>query len=181
MDRYLKWFERVVVIVLIVMMSLVILLSTVELGWIIILDMITPPIILPQINELLEIFGFFLLILIGIELLETLRAYLLEHVVHVEVVLEVALIAIARKVIILEPKRDAQSNGSCHCSTYPRLGSRLLAGAKKSPSGPRCWCCRSDRGVGKETMTAQDAWPRGLAGIAEELDMGRVQRREVPS
>ena len=104
MDTYLKWFERVVVIVLIVMMSLVILLSTVELGWIIILDMITPPIILPQIDELLEIFGFFLLILIGIELLETLRAYLLEQVVHVEVVLEVALIAIARKVIILEPK-----------------------------------------------------------------------------
>ena len=104
MDTGLKWFERVVVVVLIIMMSLVILLSTVELGWIIILDMITPPIILPQISELLEIFGFFLLILIGIELLETLRAYLVEHVVHVEVVLEVALIAIARKVIILEPK-----------------------------------------------------------------------------
>ena len=104
MDRYLKWFERTVVFALIVMMSLVILLSTVELGWIIILDMITPPIILPQISELLEIFGFFLLILIGIELLETLRAYLVEQVVHVEVVLEVALIAIARKVIILEPK-----------------------------------------------------------------------------
>ena len=104
MDRYLKWFERAVVFALIVMMSIVILLSTVELGWIIILDVITPPIILPQISELLEIFGFFLLILIGIELLETLRAYLVEHVVHVEVVLEVALIAIARKVIILEPK-----------------------------------------------------------------------------
>jgi uncharacterized membrane protein (DUF373 family) len=97
MDNYLKWFERLVVVTLIVMMSLVILLSTIELGWIILLDMITPPIILPQISELLEIFGFFLL-------LETLRAYLVDHVVHVEVVLEVALIAIARKVIILEPK-----------------------------------------------------------------------------
>lgn len=104
MDKYLKWFEGMVVVALIIMMSLVVFLSTVELGWIMILDIITPPIILPQINELLEIFGFFLLILIGIELLETLRAYLAEHVVHVEVVLEVALIAIARKVIILEPK-----------------------------------------------------------------------------
>jgi uncharacterized membrane protein (DUF373 family) len=79
-------------------------LSTIELGWIIILDLSTPPIILPQISEPLEIFGFFLLILIGIDLLETLRAYLVEHVVHAEVVREVALIAIARKVIILEPK-----------------------------------------------------------------------------
>jgi uncharacterized membrane protein (DUF373 family) len=37
--------------------------------------------------------------LIGIELLETIKAYLLEKVVHVEIVIEVALIAIARKVI----------------------------------------------------------------------------------
>ena len=55
-----------------------------------------------EIGELLEIFGFFLLVLIGVELLETIKAYLLEKVVHVEIVLEVALIAIARKVIILD-------------------------------------------------------------------------------
>ncbi|NOT53481.1 MAG: phosphate-starvation-inducible PsiE family protein, partial [Deltaproteobacteria bacterium] len=36
--------------------------------------------------------------------LETIKAYLTDHIVHVEIVLEVALIAIARKVIILEPK-----------------------------------------------------------------------------
>jgi uncharacterized membrane protein (DUF373 family) len=50
----------------------------------------------------MEIFGFFLLVLIGIELLETIKAYLVTNVVHVEIVLEVALIAIARKVIILD-------------------------------------------------------------------------------
>jgi uncharacterized membrane protein (DUF373 family) len=53
---------------------------------------------------LLDIFGYFLLILIGVELLETIKAYLSEHVVHVEIVLEVALVAIARKVIILDVK-----------------------------------------------------------------------------
>jgi uncharacterized membrane protein (DUF373 family) len=104
MERFLKLFERVIVLALMAMMILVVLLSTIELGWIIIQDIITPPYILPGIPELLEIFGFFLLILIGIELLETIRAYLVEHLVHVEVVLEVALIAVARKVIILEPK-----------------------------------------------------------------------------
>jgi uncharacterized membrane protein (DUF373 family) len=77
-------------------------LATLELGWVIIRDIITPPIILLEIDELLEIFGFFLLVLIGIELLETIKAYLMTHVVHVEIVLEVALIAIARKVIILD-------------------------------------------------------------------------------
>ena len=104
MDRYLKWFERLVVLALVAMMAVIILLSTVELGWIIIQDIITPPYVLPGITELLDIFGFFLLILIGIELLETIRAYLVEHIIHVEIVLEVALIAVARKVIILDIK-----------------------------------------------------------------------------
>jgi uncharacterized membrane protein (DUF373 family) len=46
---------------------------------------------------------YFLLVLIGVELLETLRACLKKDVIHVRVVLEVALIAMARKVIIAEP------------------------------------------------------------------------------
>lgn len=102
MLEFLKRFEHIIVISLIAMMILVVLLATIELGWIIIKDIITPPVILLEIGELLEIFGFFLLVLIGVELLETIKAYLLEKVVHVEIVLEVALIAIARKVIILD-------------------------------------------------------------------------------
>ena len=48
--------------------------------------------------------GFVLLILIGVELLESIKVYLLEKKVHVEVVLMIAIIAIARKVIILNFK-----------------------------------------------------------------------------
>jgi uncharacterized membrane protein (DUF373 family) len=102
MTEFLKKFERVVIHALIAMMVLVVTLATVELAWLIARDLAKPPIFLLEINELLEIFGFFLLILIGVELLETIKAYLYEHVVHVEIVLEVALIAIARKVIILD-------------------------------------------------------------------------------
>jgi uncharacterized membrane protein (DUF373 family) len=102
MTDILKKFERVIVLALIVMMMVVVTLATIELGWIIIKDIISPPIALMEIAELLEIFGFFLLVLIGVELLETIKAYLIEKVVHVEIVLEVALIAIARKVIILD-------------------------------------------------------------------------------
>jgi len=102
MQNFLKSFEKVVVLALIVMMMIVLLLATVELGWIIIKDIVTPPVAILEIKELLEIFGFFLLVLIGVELLETIKAYLNDNVVHVEIVLEVALIAIARKVIILD-------------------------------------------------------------------------------
>ncbi len=100
----IKKFERIIVTTLIVMMAVTILLATVELGWLIIKDIITPPIILLEIDELLDIFGLFLLVLLGIELASTLKTYLTEKEIRVEVVFTVALIAIGRKVIILDVK-----------------------------------------------------------------------------
>ncbi|NMB58182.1 MAG: phosphate-starvation-inducible PsiE family protein [Chloroflexi bacterium] len=100
----LKFFERLIVGSLILMMIVVILLSTIQLGRILVMDIFAPPNYLLEINELLDIFGFFMLILIGVELLETIRAYLDDHEVHVEIVLEVALIAVARKVVIIDVK-----------------------------------------------------------------------------
>ena len=100
----LRKFEQVILVALVLMMSVVVFLSTVELGWIIFRDIVTPPVVLLDIDELLDVFGFFLLVLIGIELLETIKTYFVEHVIHVEVVIEVAVIAIARKVIILDVK-----------------------------------------------------------------------------
>jgi uncharacterized membrane protein (DUF373 family) len=99
--RHLEKIERVIVVSLLVMMVLVVILSAADLGWVIIKDTISPPLFLLDVNELLEVFGMFLLVLIGIELLETVKMYLLQNKVHVEVVFTVAMIAIARKVIIL--------------------------------------------------------------------------------
>lgn len=100
----IRKFERYVILSLIMMMIVVVLISTIELAYIIVKDIISPPIFWLEIEQLLEIFGFFMLILIGVELLETIKAYLAEKVVHSEIVLEVALIAITRKVIILDIK-----------------------------------------------------------------------------
>ena len=86
-------------------MAVVLLLSTIELAWVIIKDIITPPIILLEIDELLEIFGLFMLVLIGIELLDTIaKTYMNESADHAQIVMAVAIIAIARKVIILDVK-----------------------------------------------------------------------------
>jgi uncharacterized membrane protein (DUF373 family) len=104
MFNLLKRFEHCIVVSLILMMMVVVLLSTIELGWLIVKDMITPPVVLLEIDELLELFGFFMLVLIGIELLETIRAYYIDHSVHAEIVIKVAIIAIARKIIILDVK-----------------------------------------------------------------------------
>ncbi len=102
MTKWLRTFEHIIIRSLIVMMAVIILISTIELGYLLVKDIVSPPVFFLEIDELLELFGFFLLILIGIELLETIKAYLQDEVVHSEIVLEVALIAIARKVIILD-------------------------------------------------------------------------------
>lgn len=101
----IKSFEKMIIRVLVILMAFVLLLSTVELAWVIIKDITTPPILLLEINELLEIFGLFMLVLIGIELLETIaKTYMAESVDHAQIVMAVAIIAIARKVIILDVK-----------------------------------------------------------------------------
>ncbi|MGB2605463.1 MAG: phosphate-starvation-inducible PsiE family protein, partial [Candidatus Sulfotelmatobacter sp.] len=80
-----------------------VLLSTAHLGVLIGEEIWKPPRFLISVQSLLDVFGYFLLVLIGVELLETMRSYLKKDVIHVRVVLEVALIAMARKAIILEP------------------------------------------------------------------------------
>jgi len=105
MFAILKHYEKLVVSALMVMMAVVLGLATLDLGWMIFRDIITPPYLLLDITELLDIFGLFMLVLIGIELLETImKTYLMEGKPHFEVVLSVAIIAIARKVIIVDIK-----------------------------------------------------------------------------
>lgn len=101
-QQLVKMFEKAVIYVLITMMVVVILLAIFDLGWLITQDILRPPMFVLEVGDLLDIFGSFLLILIGVELLETIKAYLIEQVIHVEIVLEVALIAVARKVIVLD-------------------------------------------------------------------------------
>lgn len=95
--------QGLIVSALIVMLLIIVLLSTVHLGWMIAQEMWKPPRFLIPVHGLIEIFGYFLLVLIGVELVDTLKAYLKEDTVRVRVVIEVALIAMARKVITEEP------------------------------------------------------------------------------
>jgi uncharacterized membrane protein (DUF373 family) len=101
---YLETFERDITRTLLVLMAGVVLLATVELAWVLGKDVLTPPLFLLELDELLELFGQFLLVLIGIELLHSMKIYIVQRVIHLEAVLIVALIAMARKIVVLEPK-----------------------------------------------------------------------------
>ena len=66
--------QKLAVLALAAMLVLVMLLSTVHLGVLIAEEIWKPPRWLIPVQGLLEIFGYFLLVLIGVELLETLKA-----------------------------------------------------------------------------------------------------------
>ncbi len=58
--------------------------------------------------ELFELFGLFLNVLIALEILKNITAYLRKHVIQVELVLVTSLIAVSRKIIILDlEKKDS--------------------------------------------------------------------------
>ena len=104
MIPYLEKFERAITHILLVLIACVVLLATIELAWLLVKDVLTPPIFLLEIHELLELFGLFLMVLIGIELLHSVKTYIVRREFHLETVLTVAMIAVARKIIVLEQK-----------------------------------------------------------------------------
>ncbi len=104
MQNILKKFERIVVLALLVFMMLAVLASTIEVGVILWQQMKRPPLMLLNVKEMMEVLGLILMVVIGLELLETIKAYLDKQIIHVEIVLLVALVAVCRKVIILDYK-----------------------------------------------------------------------------
>ena len=95
-----KWMSFFVLI----LMTIIVAIAIVELGIILYLDLFDPTddVLFLEIDELFRIFGFFFIILIGFELIETVEMYFKDNIIHAEVVLLVAVIAVSRKVILLD-------------------------------------------------------------------------------
>jgi uncharacterized membrane protein (DUF373 family) len=107
---HLNKFERGIYYTLSILLGLVIFFSVLELVFIVYKGIFEVSSYQLENHEIIEIFGFFLLILIGIELLDTIKAYIQENRIHVEIILLVAIIAIARKVILLDPFAEGISD-----------------------------------------------------------------------
>jgi uncharacterized membrane protein (DUF373 family) len=135
--RLVKRFERVIVLVLILFLMVVVAISTVELGWVLFGDLSSVREILLDPEEMFGLFGFFLLVLIGLELLTTLKVHIQKGVVHVEVVLEVALIAIAQKIILLDTSRYAPASllGLAALVLVLAMAFRLIRGGREGGKG----------------------------------------------
>ncbi len=96
--------ERLIIKVLIALMSLLLVIATIELGYVLFSSVIQrgDGQFLINLENLMTVFGVFLLVVIGIELLDTIKVYFKKHVIHVEVVMLVAIIAVSRKIIVLD-------------------------------------------------------------------------------
>ena len=97
-----KIIQNAIIYSLIVLMTAVLILATIELGYYTFKYVIESDYAVIDLNQLMELLGVFMLVLIGIELLDTIKVYLKEKVMHVEVVVLVAIIAVARKVVVLK-------------------------------------------------------------------------------
>jgi uncharacterized membrane protein (DUF373 family) len=108
MLEFINRFERLVYLLLIALLIVVLVFALGEMFWYLWISVSDPPVGLLSNRELTDVLGTFLLVLIAVELLDTMKAYLEENVIHVEIVVLLAIIAIARKVILLDP---SQTNG----------------------------------------------------------------------
>src|SRR6266568_1992453 len=104
MNHALEVFDRAIIWILVAMMALAIVAATADLVWVFAIGLLSSPFDFLTVTELLDVFGAFLIVLIGLELLATVKSYAKEHRVHVEAVLLVSLIAVLRKLITLDLK-----------------------------------------------------------------------------
>ena len=94
--------EQYIATALLVLMGIVLLAAVAELAYEIVIGLIQPPGFFLDVTELINTFGLFLMVLIGLELMATMHMYLSDHTIHAEMMLLVALTAVTRKIVILD-------------------------------------------------------------------------------
>ncbi|MFV0663700.1 phosphate-starvation-inducible PsiE family protein [Denitromonas sp.] len=99
---------RFAVRVPVVMMTGVVLSGIGDVVYVIYQRLMTPPLYLLNISDIYETFAAFLAVLVAIEIFVNIRLYLKSSVLPVKLVLATALMAVARKAIVLDfSKHDA--------------------------------------------------------------------------
>ncbi|HYE36138.1 phosphate-starvation-inducible PsiE family protein [Methylocaldum sp.] len=96
--------ERYIVYLLVFLLLVSVILGTLELSRILIKNILDSPFFLVDINRLFESFGLFLILVIGLELLKSIKSYLVLGSINPAFVVEVAIIALGNKLITLDIK-----------------------------------------------------------------------------
>lgn len=100
---------RSVIKLLALLMTFVIILCVADVVFVLYQKLSQPPTLLLELNDIFVVFASFLAVLIAIEIFANITLYLRDDVIHIRLVVATALMAIARKVIVLDfSKLDPQ-------------------------------------------------------------------------
>ncbi len=102
MQRYLSILQKSIIYFLLVIISILLIIAILDVAMQLYNGIIENTLSVFIQTQFSQLIGLFLTILIGVELLEAVKAFLKEEIVHVEIVVLVAIIAISRKVIVWE-------------------------------------------------------------------------------
>ena len=100
--KFFDQLEKYAAYALLVLMAIIVLSATLEVAYEIATNMFKPPGFFIGVRDLFELFGLLLMVLIGLELMTSIRMYLNDHNIHAELMLLVAITAITRKIVILD-------------------------------------------------------------------------------
>ncbi|RCV86305.1 hypothetical protein DU506_18635 [Vreelandella rituensis] len=100
--RRLHIIIRFAIKLLAIMMVLVIIWGVLDVIYVLYTKFISPPVMLFEVADIFVIFGAFMVVLIAVEIFINIRLYLGTNVLPIRLVIATALMAIARKVIILD-------------------------------------------------------------------------------
>ncbi|WP_250463952.1 phosphate-starvation-inducible PsiE family protein [Microbulbifer litoralis] len=100
--RVLHGIIRNSVRLLAVLMALVIVWGVADVVLVLYERLMAPPVFLLDYSDLFDVFGAFMLVLIAIEIFINIRLYLGSYVIPIQLVIATALMAIARKVIVMD-------------------------------------------------------------------------------
>jgi uncharacterized membrane protein (DUF373 family) len=104
MLKIIERIEQCVVYTLVFLLLISVVLGTIELGRVILYEIVTAPRFLVEVNKLFESFALFLVIVVGLELLKSIKSYLVRGSINPAFVIEVAIIALGNKLITLDLK-----------------------------------------------------------------------------
>ena len=102
MPRIYEYVEKYIAIALLGLMAIVVASATLEVAYEIATNIFEPPGFFIGVNDLFDVFGLFLMVLIGLELMTSIHFYIKDNNIHAELILLVAMTAITRKVVILD-------------------------------------------------------------------------------
>lgn len=93
---------RIAIKALAILMVLIILWGVADVIFVVYQRLMEPPVLLLSVNDIFQIFGAFMVVLIAVEIFINIRLYLGTNILPIQLVIATALMAIARKVIILD-------------------------------------------------------------------------------